>query len=143
MAFSSQSGEPGACLQRVFAPRGSRRDIKGTAVAESCPESLRSRPREVWSMQVWAGPKPGWLGVKGAHFRPRAADGRRAEGAFAVARQEHSAKASLAVVSFAGNLKRVLLCREVWKCLSPFPRDLAALPDLPSIQPTLKSSPFK
>ena len=45
------------------------------------------------------------------------------------------------MASFAGDLESVLLCREVWKHLSPLPRHLAALPGpFPSTHPILPST---
>lgn len=85
------------------------------------PGSLGRRP-------VWAEGGPAWLEVKSPHSAPENRR-RKASGRGLSPRQEHSSKASWALVSFNGNLQRVLLCREVWKRLSPLPRDLAALPD--------------
>lgn len=98
-------GSPGPV--KSFAALGSCSDIKGTTLAESSPESLSSGPREAGSMQIWAGPKPGWLRGRGPQFA-LVSRCQRVQEAFSVARQGYSAKASLAVVSFAGNPKRVL-----------------------------------
>lgn len=96
-------------------------------------------------MHLEAGPRPVWLGVRGAHSAPREP---RPKGeprvlSFAVAGPESLAKASVAMVSFAGDLESVLLGREVWKRLSALPRDLTALPDpFPSTHPILSSTPL-
>lgn len=111
--------------QGVFAATGSRNNINRTAQAESSPWPRRGlgNAHLSWVQSCLAR-------VKGTHSALESRCRKASGGGFHSGGQKHSAKASLAVVSFAENLKRVLLCREVWKRLSPLPRDLAALPDL-------------
>lgn len=138
MAFGFQAGEPGSCKQVVFVTTVSRGDINGTTLAASAPEVLRSRTREARRMNVWVGPWPIWLGIKYAHSALQSHRSRRPKapaGLFTVAVQEHSAKASLAVVCFAGSLKRVPLCREVWKAPVTLSQGLGRPPRSPSLHP--------
>ena len=116
----------------------------GQTLVESGRELLRSQRRKDWRMHLRAGPRPVRLGVEGAHLAP----GGRAEsrgpstnrGPFPSGRTG-VLKAFLPVVSSAGDLESVLLCREVWKHLSPLPRRLAALPGpFPSTHPILPST---
>lgn len=111
--------------QGVFAATVSRNNINRTAQAESSPWPRRGlgNAHLSWVQSCLAR-------VKGTHSALESRCRKASGGGFHSGGHEHSAKASLAVVSFAENLKRVLLCREVWKRLSPLPRDLAALPDL-------------
>lgn len=142
LALSSRAGEPGSFSERVFAALGSRGDISGIRAALSPHASGLGRPGEC-KFGLNPSQEAGSWELKAFTLRPGAVAGRRAEGFLQWPGRSTQPK-PLWLWSLAGNLKRVLLCREVCKCLSPFPRDLAALPDvLPSTYPTLKSSPFK
>ena len=103
----------------------------GQTLAESGRELLRSQRRKDWRMHLRAGPRPFRLGVEGAHLAPRGRAESRGPstnlGPFPSGRTG-VLKAFLPMVSSAGDLESVLLCREVWKHLSPLPRRLAALP---------------
>lgn len=123
---------------RSFCGHGLPRDVNKTTLAESGPESLRAQPREAWRKRVWAGPTRVWLEVEGAHSALESRSLKASRAGFRSGRAGAPAKASLPVVFFCWEPRESCLCTQVWKRLSPLPRVLAALPDLPSPHPTLK-----
>lgn len=120
-------GSPGPVGKEILRPWAPRRQRDSSSLEQ--PEVPVLRPREAWR-ECWFGLRAVLFGSEGKSAHSALENRRqKASGRGLSQGQEHSSKASLAMVSFNGNLQGVLLCREVWKRLSPLPRDLAALPD--------------